>query len=131
MSQKVHILNSLALWVIVDFTSTQPFATNTPILIFIGEGLDIVKVKELLREHLSAYDKWAPEIDRAVRWLAVLLGPMPSPPQYVENHVLPLSELPHNVSKFIGIPSVSWCYTSLTKLKITLICRNQINCINP
>ena len=35
-----------------------------------GEGLDVVKVKELLRMHLVAYDEWAPEIDRAIRWAA-------------------------------------------------------------
>eukprot|EP00957_Ditylum_brightwellii_P195162 14869709-Ditylum_brightwellii.AAC.1 len=33
-----------------------------------GEGLDLVRTKELLREHVEAYETWAPEIDRAVRW---------------------------------------------------------------
>ena len=65
-----------------------------------------MKMKELLRDNLTAYDKWAPEIDRAVRWLGVLLGPMPSSQPYVENHVLPLSEVSIYCSKFIGIPSV-------------------------
>lgn len=35
-----------------------------------GDGLDVVTVKELLRHHLEAYDDWAPEIDRMVRWAA-------------------------------------------------------------
>ena len=29
-----------------------------------GDGLDLVKVKELLQEHVTAFDDWAPEIDR-------------------------------------------------------------------
>jgi hypothetical protein len=33
-----------------------------------GEGLDVVKVKDLLHKNVSFYEKWAPEIDRAVRW---------------------------------------------------------------
>jgi len=33
-----------------------------------GNGLDVVKVKELLRKNLAIYDEWAPEIDRMVRW---------------------------------------------------------------
>ncbi len=33
-----------------------------------GDGLDVVKTKELLRKKLSIYEDWAPEIDRAVRW---------------------------------------------------------------
>ena len=64
-------------------------------------------MKELLRENLNAYDKWAPEIDRAVRWLAVLLGPMPCSQPYVENQILPLSQLPEHLLAFNRIPSVS------------------------
>ena len=41
-----------------------------------GDGLDIVEVKELLRENLDNYEDWAPELDRAVRWAAVFFGPM-------------------------------------------------------
>ena len=33
-----------------------------------GDGLDVVKVKELLRRNLAVYDEWGPEIDRLVRW---------------------------------------------------------------
>ena len=33
-----------------------------------GEGLDVVKVKDLLHKNVSFYERWAPEIDRAVRW---------------------------------------------------------------
>ena len=27
-----------------------------------GDGLDVVKVKELVREHCEFYDEWAPEV---------------------------------------------------------------------
>ena len=33
-----------------------------------GEGLDVVRCKELLRKNLTFHEDWAPEIDRAVRW---------------------------------------------------------------
>lgn len=33
-----------------------------------GNGLDVVKAKELLRQNVAVYDEWAPEIDRMVRW---------------------------------------------------------------
>jgi hypothetical protein len=36
--------------------------------ITLGDGLDVVKVKELLRQNVAVYDEWAPEIDRMVRW---------------------------------------------------------------
>ena len=47
-----------------------------------GEGLDVVKVKDLLRETVSHYDDWAPEIDRAVRWLDVMFSPTMANPPY-------------------------------------------------
>ena len=33
-----------------------------------GNGLDVVKAKELLRQNVAVYDIWAPEMDRMVRW---------------------------------------------------------------
>lgn len=37
--------------------------------VVLGEGLDVVKVKDLLHKNVSFYQRWAPEIDRAVRWV--------------------------------------------------------------
>jgi hypothetical protein len=77
-----------------------------------GEGLDVVKVKEILRDSIDKYDEWAPEFDRAIRWMSVALGAM-SGPHSIEEHVLPLSELPYHAEKFVGIPSASELYSTL------------------
>lgn len=86
-----------------------------PIIIRVtcGDGLDVVKVKELLQEHVSAYDEWAPEIDRALRLAALLLGPMPVESPVVENNVLPLAEISEYNSRFIGIPSAKEVYDTI------------------
>ena len=39
-----------------------------------GNGLNVMKTKELLRKNLSIYEDYAPEIDRGVRWAEVMLG---------------------------------------------------------
>ena len=36
--------------------------------VVMGNGLDVVRTKELLRHNLSFYENWTAEIDRAVRW---------------------------------------------------------------
>lgn len=78
-----------------------------------GDGLDIVMVKELLREHVEDYDDWAPELDRAVRWAAVAFGPMTNLQPTVEEVVVPLAELPQYKSQFHDIPSASELYERL------------------
>lgn len=78
-----------------------------------GEGLDVVKVKELLRQHVEAYDDWAPEIDRVVRWAAIMLGPMAPPQNVVEGEVPPLSALPQHAARFHNIPSARLLYTRI------------------
>jgi hypothetical protein len=78
-----------------------------------GDGLDIVKVKELIRQYVDAYDEWAPEVDRAVRWAAVLINPMAVSQPYVEAEVIPLAELPHHAAKLQDIPSASQLYDQL------------------
>jgi hypothetical protein len=78
-----------------------------------GDGLDVVKVKDLLREHIELYDEWAPEIDRVVRWAAVGLGPISVAQPYVEDQVTPLAELLHNAVRFEDIPSASQLYETL------------------
>jgi hypothetical protein len=78
-----------------------------------GEGLDVVKMKELLRDHLEQYDDWAPEIDRGVRWLSVAFGPMTASQPCVEQDVLPLAEMPHHADKFRNIPSAAQLYDTL------------------
>ena len=75
-----------------------------------GDGLDVVKVKELVREHCEFYDEWAPEIDRAVRWLEMMFNPILVPQPYVENQVSPLAEFPHHVARFRDIPSAAQLY---------------------
>lgn len=78
-----------------------------------GDGLDVVKVKELLREHLEHYEDWAPELDRIIRWANVAFGPQPAAQPYVEENVLPLAEIPHYASKFRNIPSASQLYEAV------------------
>ncbi|EJK69304.1 hypothetical protein THAOC_09447 [Thalassiosira oceanica] len=39
-----------------------------------GDGLDVLRAKDLLRKHIEAYDEWAAELDRAVKWAALMLG---------------------------------------------------------
>jgi hypothetical protein len=78
-----------------------------------GDGLDVVKVKELLRQHCEFYDEWASEIDRAVRWVEMLFNPILVPQPYVENQVTPLAELPHYASRFRTIPSAAQLYEQI------------------
>ena len=86
-----------------------------------GGGLDVVKAKELLSKHVAGYDKWAPELDRVIRWVDVMLGPMAAPQPYMENEVPPLSELPRHSSRFRGIPAAKTLYsTLLDKLQLPL-----------
>ena len=78
-----------------------------------GEGLDVVKLKDLLRKNIEMYEEWAPEIDRGVRWAAVMLGPIAATQSFVESYVPPLSELPEYASRFQGIPSAKQLYETL------------------
>ena len=78
-----------------------------------GDGLDVVKLKDLLRQNLEIYDEWAPEIDRVTRWAAICFGPMPVTQPYVEDQVTPLAELSHYAIKFESIPSASQLYETL------------------
>ena len=78
-----------------------------------GDGLDVVKVKELVREHCEFYDEWAPEIDRAVRWLEMMFNPILVPQPYVENQVVPLAEFPHHAARFRDIPSAAQLYDQI------------------
>ncbi len=78
-----------------------------------GEGLDVLAMKELIRKNLSLYDEWAPEIDRAVRWVEVMLGSQEAPKPFVENNVAPLSMLPKYKNRFVGIPPAKVLYSTL------------------
>lgn len=80
-----------------------------------GEGIDVLAVKELIRKNLALYDEWAPEIDRAVRWIEVMLGSQEAPKPFVENNVSPLSVLPKYKNQFIGFPSAKELYATLLK----------------
>lgn len=77
-----------------------------------GNGLDIVGVKELLRKHVEAYDEWAAEIDRGVKWAAAALGPMPVTQPFVETEAPPLCEtIPEHV--YHGVPTAKLLYDTL------------------
>lgn len=78
-----------------------------------GEGIDVLAMKDLIRKNFSLYDEWAPEIDRAVRWVEVMLGSQEAPKPFVENNVTPLSVLPKYECHFIGIPSAKELYATL------------------
>jgi hypothetical protein len=77
--------------------------------------LDVVKVKELLRQYVEMYDEYAPEIDRGVRWAALMLGPMAVTPPYVEFDVAPLCEIHHHAARFRDIPSARQLYEHLSE----------------
>jgi hypothetical protein len=78
-----------------------------------GNGLDVVRTKEHLQQHLSFYDNWAPEIDRVVRMVAMLLAPVASTQPFVDPKTTPLSEVEHYNSMFSEIPSASAIYDHL------------------
>ena len=78
-----------------------------------GDGLDTSKVKELIRKHIEHYDEWAAEIDRAVRWAAMLMGPLSVAQPYIEDHVTPLAELDHHALRFRHIPCAKDLYEKI------------------
>lgn len=78
-----------------------------------GDGLDVVTLKDLLRENFEYYDDWAPEIDRAVRWLETMFTAFTVPPNYVENNVTPLAEQFRHSSRFRSIPSAAKLYEQI------------------
>ena len=80
-----------------------------------GDGLDTVKLKELLSENMDHYDDWAPEIDRAIKWAALMLGPMAAAQPYIEDNVIPLSERPEYLSLFEDIPSAAELYERISE----------------
>ena len=79
-----------------------------------GEGLDIVKTKELLQKHIKLYDDWAPEFDRLVRLVAVMFSPMVAPAPYVEN-ALPLCELDEHATRFLDVLPAKSIYHNLSE----------------
>ncbi|KAL7467599.1 hypothetical protein ACHAXS_007844 [Conticribra weissflogii] len=76
-----------------------------------GDGLDVVRVKELLRKHVENYDEWAAEFDRAAKWAAVMLGPMTFNQGFVECEVPPSAE--SNQTMYAGIPTAKEIYDVL------------------
>ena len=77
-----------------------------------GNGLDVIRTKALLRKHVEAYDEWAAEIDRAVKWTAVALGPMSIQQPIEETEVPPLSECLDS-TRYDGIPTAKELYQTL------------------
>ena len=77
-----------------------------------GNGLDVIKAKELLRRHVEAYDEWAAEIDRGVKWAAVMLGPMSIQQPIEETEAPPLCES-IDTSRYDGIPTAKELYETL------------------
>ena len=78
-----------------------------------GEGLDVIKAKDLLREHVAAYDDWASELDRGVRWAALMFSSMSANPPYVEKECPPLCEMSCHLSRFSDIPSAKELYEQI------------------
>ena len=79
-----------------------------------GEGIDVMAVKEMLRKNISLYDEYAPEIDRAIRWVEVMLGCQEAPRPFVEHNVVPLSLHPKYKNRFEGIPCAKELYATLS-----------------
>ena len=72
----------------------------------------MVKVKELLREQVQAYDEWAAEFDCGVKRAAVMLGPRTITQPFVESEVPPLSECIYP-SQYTGLPTAKRLYEVL------------------
>ena len=103
----------LSLLLVGDLTETQSFLQIIRRVVA-GNGLDVVKVKELLRENVAIYDDWTPEIDRAIRWCETMFAPTTVPASYVEQNVTPLVELEQYRSRFNGLPSAAEIYAQIT-----------------
>mmetsp|Transcript_36708 Transcript_36708/g.88723 ORF Transcript_36708/g.88723 Transcript_36708/m.88723 type:complete len:2250 (+) Transcript_36708:90-6839(+) len=102
----------LSLLLVGDLTETQSFLQIIRRVVA-GNGLDVVKVKELLRENVAIYDDWTPEIDRAIRWCETMFAPTTVPASYVEENVTPLVELEQYRSRFKGLPSAAEIYAQI------------------
>ena len=100
-----------------------------------GEGLDTLGVKEILRNNIRLYDEYAAEIDRAVKWAALLLNPWMDPPQnFVETDVKPLSEIGYNKKLFKAIPSAKAIYSIIDRDKqipLSITFSNSISRVAP
>lgn len=77
-----------------------------------GDGLDVIKTKDLLRKNLSIYEDYAPEIDRATRWAEVMLGSIEAPKPF-EEKLPPLSLDPIFRRLFDDFPSADEIYRTL------------------
>ena len=100
-----------------------------------GEGLDTLAVKEILRNNIRLYDEYAAEIDRAVKWAALLLNPWMDPPQnFVETDVKPLSEISYHRDLFKTIPSAKAIYNIIDRDKqipLSITFSNSISRVAP
>jgi hypothetical protein len=108
-----HRMARLLSLILCGDLSEVPAFTRIIHRVVAGEGLDAVKVKELLREYLEFFDDWAPEIDRAVRMAETMFNPTPVAQNYVEDHVTPLVEIEQYSSRFQMIPSAAHLYEQL------------------
>lgn len=79
-----------------------------------GNGLNVMKTKELLRKNLSIYEDYAPEIDRGVRWAEVMLGSIEAPKPFVEK-LSPMSIDPRYKDLFVGFPDAKQLYSVLSE----------------
>lgn len=91
---------------------THEVSTLLPLIrrVVDGDGLDTVKVKELLRHYLPSFEEWAPELDRALRWVTILMGPMTVSPNVAGQDVTPLAEVQHHAIRFRDIPTAQQLY---------------------
>jgi len=66
-----------------------------------------------MRTHLIKYDEWAAEIDRAIKWAALMLNPIDPPPAFEENDVKPLCEVEEFQDLLVNIPAASEIYKTV------------------
>uniref|UniRef100_A0A7S3VB24 Uncharacterized protein n=1 Tax=Chaetoceros debilis TaxID=122233 RepID=A0A7S3VB24_9STRA len=79
-----------------------------------GDGLDVMKTKELLQKNLDIYENYAPEIDRATRWAETMFGSIEAPKPFVEK-LGPLSLSPRYLSLFTYYPTAKEIYDTLSE----------------
>jgi len=100
-----------------------------------GNGLDVTRVKDLLQKYIdpNLYEEHSPEIDRAIRWCSVLLGPMAAPQPYVEANY-PLSQIPKYAKLFKSILSAKELYGTLNEkrqLPLDVVFSNKVSRLAP
>jgi len=115
----IPIPNMARLFSLLLSSSDKLVDKLTPIIarVIAGDGLDQESVKLLLKKNLNGdwggYEKFQSEIDRAIKFAALALGPVEAPSLYVEHNLDPLANNPLYSQSFTQIPTAATIYATL------------------